>query len=318
MPTLEVLWGSVFDALDCGIIVLDNQQCVVGWNAWLQSTSGIGVADALGKRIEDIFSEAPVRRVKVAIAAALAEGSPTLITHSLNPRIFPLKTRAGQPLIHNLLVGPLGPTLGSHCLLQIMDVTLAVERERVLRRRQNTRYDAVVNSAPDVILTLDANSDIQLANPAALRQFGYSSQELIGRPASLLSQDPTAWDATLRAITEGFSLHQPLDVEARRKDGSVAYLEVSFSRWISDRIYEYAGLPVDHLNWRLIIHPEDFEAAAELWASALRTGDRYEVEARLRRADSVYRWHVTRAVPIRDNTGEIARWIGTNSDIEDQ
>ncbi|MFZ0208032.1 MAG: PAS domain-containing protein, partial [Roseiarcus sp.] len=109
MPTLDVLFESVFDALDCGIVVLDNQQRVVGWNAWLQSTSEIGVADALGKRIEDIFAAAPVRRVKAAIAAALSEGSPTLLTHSLNPRIVPLQTRAGQPLIHNLLVGPLGP-----------------------------------------------------------------------------------------------------------------------------------------------------------------------------------------------------------------
>jgi PAS domain S-box-containing protein len=372
MPTLDVLFESVSDALDCGIVVLDNQQRVVGWNAWLQSTSGIGAADALGRRVEDIFSGAPVRRVKAAIAAALSEGSPTLLTHSLNPRIFPLQTRAGQPLIHNLLVGPLGPTRGSHCLLQVIDVTLAVERERVLRKRQHTRYDAVVDSAPDVILTLDANGDVQLANPAALRQFGYSSQELIGRSASSLSQDPAAWNAGLRAVTEGLSLHQPLDVVARRKDGSVGYLEVSFSRWISeskvfvtailrdvterraaeralraseaqfrsyaqaspdqvwtstpsgepdwlnDRIHEYASLPPDHLNWWVIIHPEDFDAAAELWAKALLSGERYEAEIRLCRADGVYRWHVTRAVPIRDNTGEIARWIGTNSDIEDQ
>jgi PAS domain S-box-containing protein len=372
MPADEGLFRSVFDDLDCGIVILDDRHRVVGWNTWLQSTSEIRIAEALGKRIEDLFPWAPLRRLGGAIVAALTAGSPTLITHSLNPHVFPLKTRAGQPLIHNVLVGPLGPGVGAHCLIQIIDVTLSVERERVLRKRQNTRYDAVVDSAPDVIVTLDANGDIQLANPAALRQFGYSSQELIGRPASSLAQDPIAWNATLKAITEGVSLPQPLDVVALRKDGSIAYLEVSFSRWMSeskvfvtailrdvtdrraaeralraseaqfrsyaqaspdqiwtttprgepdwlnDRIHEYSGLPSDRLDWRSIIHPEDFDAAAELWTATLLSGDRYEAEIRLRRADGVYRWHITRAVPIRDHTGEIARWIGTNSDIEDQ
>jgi signal transduction histidine kinase len=64
--------------------------------------------------------------------------------------------------------------------------------------------------------------------------------------------------------------------------------------------------------------PDDFVAAAERWAEALATGHRYEVEVRLRRADGIYRWHIMRAVAIRDNNGEITRWIGTNSDIEDQ
>ena len=109
-----------------------------------------------------IFPRASLRKVKAAIEAAMSAGSPTLITHSLNPDLLPLKTRAGRPLIHNVLVGPLQPGAGSHCLVQIVDVTLAVERERVLRKRQNTRYDAVVDSAPDVIMTLDANGDVQL------------------------------------------------------------------------------------------------------------------------------------------------------------
>ena len=52
---------------------------------------------------------------------------------------------------------------------------MATERDRVLRERQNARYDAVVESAPDAILTLSSDGVIQLANPAAGRQFGYAA-----------------------------------------------------------------------------------------------------------------------------------------------
>jgi PAS domain S-box-containing protein len=372
MSALEELWVSLFDALDCGIVVLDGEQRVIGWNAWLRSASEITETEAEGRRLEEIFPNAPLPRVKAAISAALTAGLPTLITHSLHQKIFPLKTRTRLPLIHNVLVGPLSQNRDSFCVLQIVDVTLAVERERVLRRRQNSRYDAVVDSARDVILTLDGNGDIQLANPAAIRQFGYSHQELIGKPVSLLSEDQTVWNDTFRTVMNGHAIHQPLDVVARRRDGSLTYLEVSLSRWVSesqvfvtailrdvnerratenalraseaqfrsfaqaspdqvwtsppsgepdwfnDRAYEYTGLSPNQLNWRRIMPADDFAAAAERWAEALATGHRYEVEVRLRRADGIYRWHIMRAVAIRDNNGEITRWIGTNSDIEDQ
>ena len=52
----------------------------------------------------------------------------------------------------------------------------------------------MVDSAPDVILTLDDEDTIQSANPAADRQFGYEANELIGRPAALLFDDRSAWN----------------------------------------------------------------------------------------------------------------------------
>jgi transcriptional regulator with PAS, ATPase and Fis domain len=74
MSALENFWGSLFDALDCGIVVLDGEQRVIGWNAWLQSASQITAAEAEGKRLEEIFPDAPLPRVKAAISAALTVG----------------------------------------------------------------------------------------------------------------------------------------------------------------------------------------------------------------------------------------------------
>ena len=71
-------------------------------------------------------------------------------------------------MIHNVLVRPIART-PALVLIQVTDVTVVTERDRVLRERQNARYDAVVESAPDAILTLSSDGIIQLANPAAAR-----------------------------------------------------------------------------------------------------------------------------------------------------
>ena len=90
------------------------------------------------------------------------------------PCFFPLKTRAGRDLLHDVTVSAIGSGPGAECLIHVADVTMAARRERFLRDRQNARYDAVVESAPDVILTLDGEGVIRFANPAAAVQFGYS------------------------------------------------------------------------------------------------------------------------------------------------
>jgi PAS domain S-box-containing protein len=129
------------------------------------------------------------------------------------------------------------------CLIQVVDVTVAAEREHVLRDRQNARYDAVVDSAPDVILTFDTKNTIQFANPAALNQFGYEAKELIGQPTSILFPEQSAWSNTCSAVVEGRAVQQPVEVTARRKDGMPSFLEVSLSRWRSDsRIFVTAIL----------------------------------------------------------------------------
>ena len=91
--------------------------------------------------------------------------------------------------------------------------------------------------------------------------------------------------------------------------------------WFNGRVIEFGGLPASELygtGWAKLVHKEDIALAGERWASALVSGDPYETEFRLRRADGVYRWHIARAVALRDANGAIVRWIGTNTDIEDQ
>jgi diguanylate cyclase (GGDEF)-like protein len=67
-----------------------------------------------------------------------------------------------------------------------------------------------------------------------------------------------------------------------------------------------------------VVHPDDVEDCFSKWQKALRTGQPYEVEYRLRAKDGTFRWFLGRASPIRDSQGEIVKWFGTCTDIESQ
>ncbi len=95
-----------------------------------------------------------------------------------------------------------------------------------------------------------------------------------------------------------------------RPDG---YHEYYNRRW-----YEFTGVDrgsTDGMVWDDIIHAEDQKRATACWQHSLRTGEPYEVEYRLRRADGVYRWVLGRAECVKDETGNILKWYGTCTDI---
>jgi PAS domain S-box-containing protein len=66
------------------------------------------------------------------------------------------------------------------------------------------------------------------------------------------------------------------------------------------------------------IHPDDRPRTLEAWAASLRSGEPFEIEYRLRRFDGEHRWFVARAVPFRDDAGQIVRWYGSSTDIHEQ
>src|SRR5260370_37112453 len=66
------------------------------------------------------------------------------------------------------------------------------------------------------------------------------------------------------------------------------------------------------------MHPEELSDAMEKWRADLAAGEPFEDEMRLRRADGEYRWCLVRAVPLRDELGNIVKWFGTGTEIEDR
>jgi PAS domain S-box-containing protein len=92
-------------------------------------------------------------------------------------------------------------------------------------------------------------------------------------------------------------------------------------RYANRRWVEYTGIETQRIRsggWTKAIHPEDLENTVEAWEVAVRNGDVYEVECRLRRAsDGEFRWHVFRAVPEHADDGSIIGWLGTATDFQE-
>lgn len=74
----------------------------------------------------------------------------------------------------------------------------------------------------------------------------------------------------------------------------------------------------DEFGWRGVVHPDDYERVATRWRHCLRTGDHYDAEHRLRRADGTYLWFRNSGRPARDERGNITEWFGTTIDIDEQ
>jgi PAS domain S-box-containing protein len=106
----------------------------------------------------------------------------------------------------------------------------------------------------------------------------------------------------------------PEIIWSANSEGIITYYN---QRWV-----EYTALILDELGdiaWKKGVHPEDQERVLQSWREALATGHPFESEFRLLRArDQIYRWHLGRAVPLRNDQGDVVEWFGTATDIEAQ
>lgn len=95
-------------------------------------------------------------------------------------------------------------------------------------------------------------------------------------------------------------------------DGTVDFLN---QRWM-----DYAGLSLEEYvkDPMQVLHPEDIPRVMEKWLIDMPAGLPYEDEMRLRGADGEFRWFLIRTVPLRDQQGNIVKWYGTSTDIEDR
>jgi PAS domain S-box-containing protein len=94
-----------------------------------------------------------------------------------------------------------------------------------------------------------------------------------------------------------------------------------FCDFMNQHWLDFTGLSPEQgrgWGWSAAIHPDDLNGLVEYWQSHLASGAPVDVEARMRRFDGEYRWFLFRANPLRDASGNILRWYGTNTDIDDR
>ena len=115
-------------------------------------------------------------------------------------------------------------------------------------------------------------------------------------------------EAKFRTITEVM----PQMVWSTRPDG--------FHDYFNKRWYEFTGIPVgssDGEAWNGLFHPDDQAKAWKIWRHSLQTGEPYSIEYRLRHHSGEYRWTLGRALPVRDEDGNVIRWMGTCTEIHE-
>jgi two-component system CheB/CheR fusion protein len=122
-------------------------------------------------------------------------------------------------------------------------------------------------------------------------------------------------DATLREHVERLRFmaeSMPQKIFTATAGGEIDYLN---RQWM-----EFTGLTFEQLKdwgWKQAIHPDDMEENLRLWTRAIQFGQDLQLDHRIRRKDGVYRWHLSRARAMRDDTGKVLMWIGSNTDVDD-
>jgi PAS domain S-box-containing protein len=125
--------------------------------------------------------------------------------------------------------------------------------------------------------------------------------------ANALSDELGEREAHFRVLAEAI----PQMVWTAAPDGKPEYFN---QRWL-----DYVGAArFSQQPWQERVHPDDEAAARAAWKASLASGKVLALELRLRSATTTYRWHLGRAIPLRDEAGTIARWLGTFTDIDDQ
>ncbi|HLL77668.1 MAG TPA: ATP-binding protein [Pyrinomonadaceae bacterium] len=200
-----------------------------------------------------------------------------------------------------------GHALGTLCVIDHVPRELTEEQLGALRVLSH-HATALLELRRRTVALDEANRELR--REAAVREAAERGrEELLARERGARSSAEES-ERHYRFLAEAI----PQQVWTATPDGALDYL--------NRQTLDYFGLSEDKLlgwGWQQVVHPDDLSESLERWRHSLATGETYEVEFRLRRAaDGEFRWHLGRALPMRDDAGRIVRWFGTNTDIDDQ
>ena len=126
---------------------------------------------------------------------------------------------------------------------------------------------------------------------------------------SLQNDQSTATESALRRAVDT----TPAFIHTARPDGYIDYFNRGWLDFFGKSLDDVCGW-----RWTETVHPDDVAAIVQKWHAALASGEPFEIETRVRRADGSYRALLHRKLPLRDEHGNIVKWFGSSIDIEDR
>ncbi|MCC9620669.1 PAS domain S-box protein [Thalassospira sp. MA62] len=254
------LSSALLDTADTGLVAISQDRRICHWNQWMHSRSGLSAEDVMGKSLDDIFPETKLGRVSNAIEDCLKFGMPAVISPSLNQGALPLRplpqfAASFERMEQSIRVHPIkGQPGGTICSLTVRDVTLAVQRDRLLRqqaaelaelvtqsKRSEGRTRAILQNTIDAILVASDDGNIEPLNSRAQELYGPQGDPELPNIIRFLLPDsghtPLSSPPEDRLLTDlGTGV---IEVMARTQAGRDIPLEVAISHFSSEERYHY-------------------------------------------------------------------------------
>jgi diguanylate cyclase (GGDEF)-like protein/PAS domain S-box-containing protein len=250
------------------------------------------------------FAEEVIRESETQYRELFENANDLIYTHDLRGNFTSLN-RAGERIT--------GYTRDEALTMNIAEVvapgSLPAARAmtaRKLAKDEPTTYEIsiVAKDGRRVLLELSTRLIYQRGIPIGVQGIGRDITERQRANEALRESEQR-----YRQLGEGIS-HQVWTAEP---DGKWDY--------VNARTLDYFNRPSEEMigdGWQKVIHPDDLDECLDRWRRSIKTGEDYETDFRLRHRDGEYRWFRARANAGRDSEGNIVKWYGTNSDIDDQ
>jgi PAS domain S-box-containing protein len=157
------------------------------------------------------------------------------------------------------------------------------------------------------------NPDMIRAKVSVFVDLWQKTQQLQAQAEQLREQEVERLERASEARYRQLADAMPQIVWTSNVEGGATYFN---QRW-----FDYTGMSHEEAGanaWHLVVHPDDLPGVVAKRQATLESGNTFEVEYRFRAHDGTYRWHLGRAVPMRDEAGRVEFWVGTATDIHDR
>ena len=364
---LSLIFNNVSDIIFYLSAEADDRFRFLSVNQAFLDATGLSESRVTGKLVEEVIPQPSYSLALENYKKAIREKKTSRWEETTD---YPSGRRVGA-----VSVTPIFDSRGK-CINLIGTVHDLTERKRSEEVR--VRLAAVVESSDDAIVSKTLEGIITSWNKGAQRMFGYSPEEIIGQPVTVLippdyrDEEPEI----LRKLKRGERIEH-YETVRMRKDGTLLNVSIAVSPikdgagktigaskiarditeqkaaeerlrksearfrqladampqivwtatpdgrfdYLSRRWHELTEAPpaVDRSAiWNAALHPNDAPRFLNAWQQAVATGEPFQAEYRLKTGADGYRWHLGRALAVRNDAGEILRWYGSSTEIHEQ